>query len=177
MLYDKKDKIFLVGFMGSGKSTLGRKIATALNYEFSDLDNYIESRYGQPIHEIFQKHGEEYFRNLETECLAHYNKKYTVIATGGGTPCFNNNMELMMEYGCCIYIKMPEGALFQRLVKASKKRPLLMGKSDEELKIFISETLLDREKYYSQSHIIIDGLKVSTSSLIGILKNKVELKM
>lgn len=176
MITEKKDKIFLIGFMGSGKSTLGKKIARALHYEFSDLDNYIESVAAQSISSIFETQGEDYFRKLETACLQNYSsQKNLVIATGGGTPCFNNNMELMLQEGCCVYIKMPEGALYQRLYQATPKRPLLAGKSEEELKEFIRLKMLEREPVYLKSHIVIDGMSLSTASLTGILRGKVLL--
>lgn len=173
MIFEKKDKIYLIGFMGSGKSTLGRKIARALNYDFYDLDNYIESYAGQSVSALFQSRGESHFRDLETECLAHFNnKKHIVLATGGGTPCFHDNLKVMLQHACCVYLKMTEGALFQRLHQAVPKRPLLLGKSEEQLRDFIHETLLQREEIYMQSHIIIDGINISTAALIGILKHK-----
>ncbi len=173
MHFDKKDKIYLIGFMGCGKSTLGRKISRALNYEFVDLDQYIESVAGQSVASIFHDKGEEYFRTLETASLQYFNdKKYIVLATGGGTPCFNDNLKMMLSHGCCVYIKMPEGALYQRLHKASPKRPLLQGKTEDALRSYIHETLLQREEIYMQSHIIADGINLSNTSLIGVLKHK-----
>jgi shikimate kinase len=173
MFIDKKDKIYLIGFMGSGKSTIGRKIARTLNYEFYDLDSYIESYCGQSINSLFNEKGEAYFRSIESQCLRHFNdKKFIVLSTGGGSPCFNDNMQLMLEHGCCVYIKMPEGALYQRLHKAIPKRPLLAGKSDDELREFIHDTLTYRETFYEQSHIIMDGINLSSPSLMGVLKHK-----
>ena len=173
MVYEKKDKIFLLGFMGSGKTTVGRKIARALHYDFYDLDHYIEAFTGEYISNIFRDKGEAYFRDLETECLSHFNdKKFIVLATGGGTPCFNDNIHTMLAQGCCVYIKMPEAALFQRLHQATPKRPLLLGKSETELREYIHDTLEKREEIYAQSHIIIDGINLSTPSLIGVLNHK-----
>ena len=173
MFAEKKDKIYLLGFMGSGKSTFGKKIARVLNYEFSDLDNYIESVAAQSVACIFETQGEANFRSLESECLTHYNtKKKIVVATGGGTPCFQNNMDLMLKQGCCVYLKLPEGALYQRLYQASPKRPLLMGKSEDELRSFIHDLLQQREPIYMRSHIIVDGMNLSPASLTGVLKHK-----
>ena len=173
----KKNKVYLIGFMGSGKSTLGKKIAQALQYKFSDLDSYIESCAAESITSIFNTKGETYFRKLESECLSHFDtEKHMVIATGGGTPCFNDNMKHMLEQGCCVYIKMPEGALFQRLQKAIPKRPLLADKTDDELRDFIHQLLEIRETTYLQSQIVIDGMSISTPSLVPILKQKMEVK-
>ncbi len=173
MVFAKKDKLYLIGFMGSGKSTLGKKIARSLNYEFFDLDQAIESYAGASVSSIFQTQGEIGFRLLESECLSHFNNnKNIVIATGGGTPCFYHNMEMMLQNGCCVYIKMPEGALYQRLYKASPKRPLLVDKNEEELRDYIHELLLQREETYLKSHLIIDGMSVDTNSLVGVLKHK-----
>jgi shikimate kinase len=178
MIFEKKDKIYLIGFMGSGKSTVGRKIARGLNYDFYDLDNYIESYSGQSVTSLFQTKGEAYFRDLETECLRHFDdKKNIVLATGGGTPCFDDNLKTMLANACCVYLKMGEGALFQRLHQAIPKRPLLLGKSEDELRDYIHETLLKREEFYMQSHIIIDGINISTTSLIGVLKHKLIPKL
>ena len=177
MIYGKKDKIYLIGFMGSGKSTLGRKIARALNYDFYDLDNYIESITGVSVSAMFLQQGEKYFRTLETQYLKDFNdKKYIVLATGGGTPCFHNNLKTMLEHGCCVYIKMSEATLYQRLYKANPKRPLLLGKTEDELRDFIHQTLMQREEIYMQSHIIIDGINMGRASLIGVLKHKLVLK-
>jgi len=174
---EKKNKIFIIGFMGSGKTTLGKKIAHALGYEFSDLDQYIESMAAQTISSIFEQQGESEFRKLESECLSHYDhKKYMVIATGGGTPCYNDNMDKMLGLGCCVYIKMPEGALLQRLQNARPNRPLLSGLNNHELQQFIHDTLMQRESYYLRSHMVFDGMKLSTPSLISLLKNKVAPK-
>lgn len=174
MYSEKKDLIFLVGFMGSGKTTIGKKIARALKYEFSDLDQYIESVAAQSVSSLFEQQGEAHFRNLESECLHHYGQRHgMVIATGGGTPCFHDNMDWMLEHGCCVYIHMPEGALYQRLCHASPKRPLLAGKTDEELRAFIHDKLMERESYYQRSHVVIDGMHSSISSITVLLKTKV----
>ncbi len=173
MIFEKKNKIFLIGFMGSGKSTLGKRIARAMHYDFIDLDTSIEVFAADTISSLFQTKGEEGFREIETECLSHLiDKKYLVIATGGGTPCFYNNMEVMLEHGCCVYLKMPEGALVQRLLQASPKRPLLAGKSEEELRVFIHEMLLKREEIYQKCHLVMDGMTLNTASIVGVLKHK-----
>lgn len=173
MIYEKKNKIYLIGFMGSGKSTLGKKLARLLHYDFSDLDQYIESTAAASISNIFDLQGEDYFRKLESKCLNDFNNEaYKVIATGGGTPCFHDNMNLMLSQGCCVYIRMPEGALLERLRKAAPKRPLLAGKDENALRTYIHDTLKAREETYLKSHIVIDGVSLSMPSLAQILKSK-----
>jgi shikimate kinase len=171
----KKNKIFLIGFMGCGKSTLGKKIAHALHYEFVDLDLSIEQKAGESINSIFEKFGEDNFRSIEDECLHDLElRKHIVVATGGGTPVNGECMSWMLDHGCCIYIRMPEGALLSRLRNAAPKRPLLAGKNEEELRNYIHEKLSVREPVYSKSHIVIDGLQTSSSALAGLLKRKVD---
>lgn len=175
MLYRKKDKIFLLGFMGCGKSTLGKKIARLLHYRFIDLDKYIETRTGQRIAALFESIGEEGFRNVERECiLSLLEEKHVVISTGGGTPCYFNTMDSLLDAGCCVYIQMSEAGLFSRLRKAVQKRPLIAGKTDDALRAYIHEKLSEREPIYARSHIVISGISIEAASLASILKRKVE---
>jgi shikimate kinase len=170
---EKKDRVFLVGFMGSGKSTLGKKIARALGYDFIDLDIYIEQKEQKTINEIFTTSGEDYFRKLEHDCLMSLEAEHhIVIATGGGTPLNGELMSWMLERGCCIYIRMSEAALYSRLKNAAPKRPLLADKNEEELRSYIHEKIEERERVYARSHIIIDGLQTSVTALAGLLKRK-----
>jgi shikimate kinase len=165
-------KIFLVGYMGSGKSTVGRKIATRLQHEFADLDNYIEGKSGIAIPEIFDQLGEEKFRELERDALQDLIKrpKY-VISTGGGTPCFFDNMDLMKQNGITIYLKLTTPQLFQRLHRHPENRPLLKGKSDEELKAYIEKNLAIRESYYNKAHFIMDGFTPDVDMIVRVLLN------
>jgi shikimate kinase len=159
--------------MGCGKSTLGKKIARALHYDFMDLDTFIEQKAGKSINEIFNEQGEDYFRSLEVECLLSLDsKKFLVIATGGGTPLNGDLMAWMLEKGCCVYIRMPEGALLNRLRNAAPKRPLLSGKNEEELRNYIHEKLYEREPVYAKSHVSIDGVSASALAIAGMLKRK-----
>jgi shikimate kinase len=142
--------------MGSGKSTIGRKLAPMLDLEFIDLDNYIENRWFRPIPQIFEEDGEDGFRKIEQKALIEVSEfENVVIATGGGAPCFHNNMELMNSTGTTIYLAPDNETLVERLSKSKNNRPLIKGKSNEELYIFISEALKQREPFYSQSKIII----------------------
>ncbi len=151
-------RIFLVGFMGAGKSVIGRRLAKSLNLSFYDLDEEIESRYRMSVSTIFQKYDEACFRKLETSVLASFSEKDNfVLSCGGGTPCFGDNMELMNKLGTTIYIKLPANELAGRIANSYHKRPLTEGKSDEELESYVRETLNVREPFYSMAKITIDG--------------------
>lgn len=142
-------RIFLVGFMGSGKSAMGAALAKELDLDFIDLDKEIEKKSGKEITSIFAVEGEKYFRDLETQCLTEaLEKDDYVLACGGGTPCFNNNIEKMNENGVTIYLKMSTDGLAERLELEKDARPLLNGKSGPELWNFVHETLQEREPDY-----------------------------
>lgn len=158
--------------MGCGKSTIGRKLASKLNLQFVDLDEFIEGKQGESISDIFSKTGENGFRKLEQDALNEFcSKSNLVIATGGGTPCFYNNMEIINQGGVSIYIHLTEAALFSRLKNSRTNRPLLAQKNDEELLSFISAKLSEREKHYQKSHIKVDGLNLNTEKLIKAIDN------
>jgi shikimate kinase len=156
----KHMKIFLIGFMGSGKTTIGKRLAEKLKYKFIDLDSLIELNEKLSIDEIFKQKGEKYFREIEHQELKKIcNNENTVISVGGGTPCYYNNMEIMNNEGCTVYIKLSPSGICKRLLSLSPEevssRPLIAGKSDEELKNFVINTLNIREPYYQKSKIII----------------------
>jgi len=147
-------KIYLIGFMGCGKSTIGRELADLLDYAFVDLDDYIESQ-GRSIAEIFETEGEKSFRELERDALAQLSGMMdTVIATGGGTPCFHDNLEWMQATGMTIYLNTSSDVLFQRLKSETEHRPLLATLSDDELSNFINKKIQERSSFYDNSEII-----------------------
>ena len=132
----KFDKVFLIGFMGCGKTTFGRKLAKQLEWDFIDLDDYIEAEQKSSIQEIFSDKGESYFRGLESNALEEASKwDKTVISTGGGTPCFNNNISFINNIGLSIYIKLSPEVLKSRLEGGKSKRPLIANLSDAEFSI------------------------------------------
>lgn len=163
--------IFLLGFMGSGKTTLGKKLAHQLGYHFIDLDQAIEQNTGSTISEIFAAHGEAYFRDMETAELKKIvaSDSTNVIALGGGTPCFNNNMEIVNHSGLSIYIKYNAGILTSRLLNAKSERPLIAGKSKEELELFVEDLLKKREGDYLKSHQIVEGNNITVNQLKDLL--------
>ncbi len=160
--------IFLIGYMGSGKSTAGKKLAAKLQVDFVDLDKFIETESGQPITAIFAEKGENEFRALENNALKKLvNESHDrVIACGGGTPCYYGNMELMNNHGITIYLKMSADALASRLVNAKDKRPLLENKTEEELRNFITEHLEKREDIYHQAQYIIKGKNLDVDEMV-----------
>lgn len=144
--------IFLIGYMGCGKTTLGRAIGAATGMEFIDLDRYIENRFHATVSELFAQRGEEGFRRAERAMLEEVSGfEDTVIACGGGTPCFFDNMELMNACGLTIWLNTPVDRLYERLQRNRSKRPILANKTDEELMDFIVKALAERETFYSQA--------------------------
>jgi shikimate kinase len=149
--------VILIGFMGCGKTTLGRKLARALDYRFLDADDAIEAAEGMSIPEIFAQKGESHFRQLEHQFITGLrDRQNVVVSTGGGMPCFGNNMDLLNEAGTTIYLKRSVPELVHRLVHARKQRPLIAGKNRKELVYFISELLPVREKYYLQAAFVLE---------------------
>ena len=170
MTYQDHD-IYLVGMPGSGKSTLGQILANHLNRTFVDLDQYIESVTGLTVPELFAKGGESYFREVEAKYVRSlgaitYRK---VIATGGGTPCYLENMTYINERGLSIYLEVPEEILVQRLLAQPGKRPLVTGKSEGELLSFLSKQLIERKPYYRRATLVVSGLDLQLDHLLTAL--------
>lgn len=154
--------IFLVGYMGCGKSTIGRALAARLGKPLLDMDALIEEHCGKRVGEIFETFGEDGFRRMERDTLAEVISSYddAVVATGGGTPCFFDNMEAMNRAGRTIYFQMSAEKLAVRLEHGRAKRPLLRDKSEDELVEYIRENIRKREPFYSQARLVIgcDGV-------------------
>lgn len=146
--------LFLIGYMASGKSTLGRALARQLGYTFIDLDFYIEQRYRKRIPEIFAELGEEGFRDLEGRMLREAGEFCdTVISCGGGTPCFGDNMDYMLAAGTTIWLDSTVGRICERIKVAKSRRPLLEGKRDDELRQFVETHLAERLPYYRRARL------------------------
>lgn len=160
--------IFLVGYMGCGKSTLGRAVSRASGMRFIDLDNYIEGRYHRTVKEIFAEKGEDGFRDVERRMLHEVaDFEDVIVACGGGTPCFFDNMEYMNEHGTSVFLDTPIEKLHSRLMKGRYKRPLIAEKNDEELRQFIIEALAKRMEYYSKAQVIFPSDLLETTSEIA----------
>ncbi len=160
-------KIYLIGFMASGKTTIGLELAKKLNYEFIDLDEYIEQKYNKTIKQIFEQKGEDHFRTLENEALREVSSidGSILIASGGGTSCFYNSIDYMNKTGLTIYIKVDVGALVSRLIESKTDRPLLWGKTPQELNDYILRVLNEREKYYEKAKITIESPNINVDQL------------
>lgn len=159
--------IYLIGFMGVGKSTIGKKLARRLSLKFIDLDALFEQRYKVNIAAFFEKYGEGLFRKFEYELLqSTYEMCDVVIATGGGTPCYQNAVSEMVKQGLVVFMRMPAKALGVRLMNAKRQRPLILGKSQEELCAFISTKLDERQVFYEQAHLVADALNFDIEKLL-----------
>ncbi len=159
--------IFLTGFMGSGKSTISKNLAIQLKLDVIDLDVFIEQSENTSIEKIFDTKGELFFRDLETAYLNKITslKKPYVIALGGGTVCFNNNLQIIKNYGVLLYIQLPVATLFKRLQKTTTQRPLIKNLSTADLKKFIELKLEERKPFYEQADVILNGLTLSPHSI------------
>lgn len=163
--------IFLIGFMGSGKSTIGRGLAAKMDMKFIDLDTHIQEMQNQTIEQIFKSQGETFFRELECKYLREIaqNADNIVISTGGGTPCWGDNMEVIKRAGISIYLKCSPEMLSDRLLNSKHKRPLIEGKNETELKDYIKTTLHQRELFYNQASIIIANPSRDVTQIIEVL--------
>lgn len=168
-------RIILIGYMGAGKTTVGKALAKELGLPFYDLDWYIETRMHKKVKEIFDEQGEEGFRRIERNMLHEVAEfENVVLSCGGGTPCFFDNMEYMNGQGTVIYLKCSPEVLFRHLKMGKGVRPLLLGKNDEELMAFIREQLERREKYYMKADNIVDVTLMESPDKIAITVNKVK---
>ena len=159
-------KIFLIGFMGCGKTTTGKKLAAKLGYPFFDLDHQIEAELGKTIAAYFNEYGEAAFRQLENTKIKTFDYPgNAVIATGGGTPCYFDNMDWMNANGLTVYINMNAQALAKRLEKGKAKRPLLSGLDSPGLISFIEQKLEDRNPFYTQAKLIVPGISLNADIL------------
>lgn len=161
-------KIFLIGFMGSGKTHWGRLLSQKLGIPFFDMDEQVAVHAGKPIPEIFAREGEEHFRLLEKEVLYMITESHDsfVMACGGGLPCFFNNIEYMNQSGITVWINAPKDILFDRLVKEKTNRPLIKDLSDDQLRNFINRKFSDRRIYYEQADIKVEEEPVRLDDLI-----------
>ena len=148
-------RIFLIGYMGSGKTTLGRAYSKDQGLTFIDLDWYIEERFHKTVQQIFAERGEEGFREIERRMLHEVaDFEDVVIAAGGGTPCFFDNMDFMNERGVTVLLQAQPSTLFNRLKVAKSQRPLLADKSDDELMAFIMAGLQKQQVFYSKAQYV-----------------------
>ena len=161
-------RYFLTGYMGAGKTTLGKLVAREMGLSFIDLDHYIENRFHKSVSAIFAERGEAGFRKLERDMLIEVAAfEDVIISTGGGTPCFFDNMELMKQAGTVVYLSTRPEVLFERLRVARAARPVIAGKTDDELLDFIRTNLARREPFYSQATLTFDANRLESRAQIG----------
>ena len=165
-------RIILIGYMGSGKTTIGKALSKETGMMFYDLDWYIESRMRKSVSQLFAERGEEAFRKIEYNRLHEVAEfENVIISCGGGTPCFFDNMEYLNQQGDVCYLKAEPEVLYKHLLMAKVERPLLKGKSPDELIAYIQEHLKEREPYYSKAQYTLD---VSLMDDLGKIKTSVE---
>jgi len=163
-------RIYLIGYMGCGKSTLGKGLAKHAGLQFVDMDHYIEKRNCKTVPQLFEEFGEEGFRKRERKALEELSEfTDVVIATGGGAPCFFDNIDLMNRTGKTIFLNIDPKILASRLLNSKTERPLIKGKSKEELIDFIDETLKKRNAYYKQAHYQITKPNVDLDELVEMI--------
>lgn len=150
------NRIYIVGYMGAGKTTAAKRIANRLGWEVADTDAMFEEKYRISIHDFFQKYDEQLFRRLESEVLkSTENLENTVISTGGGLACFFDNMEWMNQHGLTVFMRISPEAAAERILNSKRKRPLTENKTKEELTEYIRQHYASRLPFYEQAQITV----------------------
>jgi len=178
--------VFLLGFMGAGKSYLGRQLAEASKADFIDLDDLLAAKMGMSINQIFEEKGEIFFRDLESQTLKEVtaafisndlkvgeavSEKLHFISCGGGTPCYNNNMDWMNKHGKTVWLNPPKTVLFERLQSERSHRPLLKDLDDSQLMDFIEKKLAERDFFYDLSKLKIKETDFSVATILNSIIN------
>mgnify|MGYP006301672231 CR=1 FL=1 len=168
-------RIFLIGFMASGKSTIGKKLAAKIEKPFIYLDDYIEKKYNSTIRFIMYDKGAEEFRKIEQQALIEVIDKYKdiVVSTGGGTPCFFDNIKRMNQSGMTIYLEVDVPTLVNRLMNSKKDRPLIWGKSKEDLTVYALDLMERRKNHYEQAKYKINGKNLNIRSLVEMINEEI----
>lgn len=164
-------RVYLIGITGCGKSTLGIAIAQKLGYKFVDLDDYIIEQQGKSIEQIFENDGEIFFRKLEEKALLELNDDYLVVSTGGGAPCFFNNMQYMMAQGKTVWLNPDAEVVADRLFASpnSQNRPLLKNRTKADVLEFVISKTKERQKFYSQAEVIITHNNITPEMILNAL--------
>lgn len=168
-------RIFLIGFMGCGKTFVGKALSKSLGINHIDLDQKVEEQEGMTISELFDLKGEGYFRRIEYNLLKNLiiDHEHLILSLGGGAPCAHGIMQLLRFSGTPVYLKLTNGQLFDRLKNESENRPLIKGKSDSDLKLYIDATLKDRAPTYELAKITVDGGQ-DIDSIVSLIKRQLQ---
>lgn len=159
--------------MGAGKTTAARRIANRLGWEVVDTDTMFEEKYRVSVNDFFHKYDEALFRKLESEILrSTENMENTVVSTGGGTPCFNDNMAWMNQHGKTVFLRISQQAALDRLLHSKRKRPLAENKSEAELAAYIDTHYTSRLPFYEQANIVVKAENLDIENLIKLLENE-----
>jgi shikimate kinase len=165
-------KFFLIGFMGAGKTTIGKYAAKENGLHFLDMDEYVETKVGQDVRAIFREKGEDYFRTVERKCLEEVcaiEGLDLFVSCGGGTPCFFDNMDLLNQSGHTIYLDMSAARLTDRLRNSKDKRPLL-NSIDGDLQVFVHKKLMERAGFYAQAKTVVGEEDCNKKFVAGLVK-------
>ena len=165
-------KIYLIGYMASGKTNLGREMAAISGFGFADLDELFEEKYRVSILSFFEQYGETLFRQLEQQVLHETAAmEDVIISTGGGTPCFFDNMDFILKHGRAVYLKMPVPFLAARLSTVHKKRPLLKDIPDSAMEAHIEDQMKEREHFYLRANLVADGPDFNAAEILEKIMN------
>jgi shikimate kinase len=163
-------RVYLIGYMASGKTRMGQELSALTGYQFLDTDELFEERYRISIFDFFERYNENSFRKIEKELLTEtLNYRDAIISTGGGTPCFFDNMDFIKRNGISFYLKMDSDSLVSRLSVVRKRRPLLINKTKAELESYIRTQLTERELFYCQADYTVDAEKINARDLFILI--------
>ncbi|MCR5646183.1 MAG: AAA family ATPase [Bacteroidales bacterium] len=163
-------RIYLVGYMGAGKSTTSKRLANRLGWEAYDTDRLFEARFKISINDFFHKYDADLYRKLETQILHEtLSLDNAVIATGGGTPCFNDNMEWMNQNGFTVFLKISSQSAITRLSQSKVKRPLIYDRPAEEISEFILRNYDERLPFYEQAQLTVKGEDLDLDELVTLI--------
>ena len=172
--------IVLLGYMGSGKSTVGQVLAEKVDFKFLDLDHYIEQNHKTTISEIFNSKGEIFFRKIEAEAVKQLSNSSDslILALGGGTPCYYDTMQFLIKHPNVVTVALNISVknVSERLIKEKAKRPLIANISDEAIPEFIAKHLFERSFFYNQAEIRIQTDALSVSEIVTAINSKITLK-
>ena len=165
------DRIYIVGYMGAGKTTSARRLAHRLGWEVVDTDALFEEKYKISVNDFFNKYDEPLYRKLESEVLkATESLDHVVVSTGGGTACYFDNMEWMNQHGLTVFLRISPQAAVDRVIHSRHKRPLVEGKSEEELTEFVNQHYASRMVFYEQAKITVESENLDVEGMMNKIK-------